>query len=512
MTETIANPDATRSSSESLLSVRDLRVTFTRHGEEPFTAVDGVSFDVRPGQTVGLVGESGCGKSVTSLAIMGLLPHRGNHVEGSVMFEGTDLLSLSDSAMRDLRGPDIAMIFQDPLSSLNPVVPMGRQVTEVLERHRGMSRKAATPVARDLLDKVGIPDPERRLKDYPHQMSGGMRQRAMIAMALACEPRLLIADEPTTALDVTIQAQILALLKELVQESGTALVDDHPRPRCRRRPLRRGQRPLRRAASSSGASGTTSSPRPATRTRAVCSRRSPDSAASGETAEPDPRVGRRQPSVGACVRVRPPLLAARGVCTERTPELEDDGHRALRCFNPVEAPDERDDARRPQCDGDPRSGTTGRGGRRPARRPRGQGPLPDQEGSHLRPDRRVRLRRRRGRPRDPPRRDATASSGSPAAGSRRSGGPCSSLEPLTAGSVLFDGVDIATCHRRADAPTAQEHADGLPGPDVEPRPPAVGGVPPRRGDEGPRPHRGRRRDVRPAARAPRPPSACRRPP
>ncbi len=155
---------------------------------------------------------------------MGLLPKRGNNVEGEATFEGTNLLALDEKAMRERRGRDIAMIFQDPLSSLNPVVPVGLQVTEVLERHRGMSRRAAQPVARDLLKRVGIPDPDRRLKDYPHQMSGGMRQRALIAMALACAPRLLIADEPTTALDVTIQAQILALLKELVQETNTALV------------------------------------------------------------------------------------------------------------------------------------------------------------------------------------------------------------------------------------------------------------------------------------------------
>lgn len=211
-------------STEPLLSVRDLRVTFQRHGEKAFRAVDGVSFDVRPGQTVGLVGESGCGKSVTSLAIMGLLPARGNTVEGEAIFDGEDLLSLSPSQLRDRRGADIAMIFQDPLSSLNPVVTVGRQVTEVMERHRGMSRKEATPKAAELLDRVGIPDPTARLVNYPHQLSGGMRQRALIAMALACNPRLLIADEPTTALDVTIQAQILALLKELVVDTGTALV------------------------------------------------------------------------------------------------------------------------------------------------------------------------------------------------------------------------------------------------------------------------------------------------
>jgi peptide/nickel transport system ATP-binding protein len=209
---------------EPLLSVRDLRVTFQRRDERAFRAVDGVSFDVRPGQTVGLVGESGCGKSVTSLAIMGLLPSRGNTVEGQALFDGEDLLSLSPSQMRDRRGADIAMIFQDPLSSLNPVVTIGRQVTEVMERHQGLSRKEAMPKAAELLERVGIPDPRARLVNYPHQLSGGMRQRALIAMALACNPRLLIADEPTTALDVTIQAQILALLKELVVDTGTALV------------------------------------------------------------------------------------------------------------------------------------------------------------------------------------------------------------------------------------------------------------------------------------------------
>ncbi|MEV7042651.1 ABC transporter ATP-binding protein [Amycolatopsis sp. NPDC051061] len=208
----------------ALLEVRDLTVNFVRRGERPFAAVDGVSFDVEPGQTVGLVGESGCGKSVTSLAIMRLLARRGNKVSGSVRFEGTDLLKLSDKDMRDRRGRDLGMVFQDPLSSLNPVIPIGLQITEVLERHRGMSRKAASLEATDLLDKVGIPDPSRRLSEYPHQLSGGMRQRALIAIALACRPRLLIADEPTTALDVTIQAQILALLRELVQDTGTALI------------------------------------------------------------------------------------------------------------------------------------------------------------------------------------------------------------------------------------------------------------------------------------------------
>jgi len=219
----VAPEGSARSSSEPLLEVDDLRVVFGR-GSKAFTAVDGISFSVSPGQTVGLVGESGCGKSVTSLGIMRLLPGRGNSVTGSVRFEGTDLLGLSDQQMRDMRGADLAMIFQDPLSSLNPVVSLGVQVSEVLQRHRGMKKGAANERSEELLGKVGIPDPTRRLEEYPHQLSGGMRQRALIAMALACEPRLLIADEPTTALDVTIQAQILALLKDLVTESNTALI------------------------------------------------------------------------------------------------------------------------------------------------------------------------------------------------------------------------------------------------------------------------------------------------
>ncbi|MGW3466878.1 ABC transporter ATP-binding protein [Saccharopolyspora sp. NPDC000995] len=208
----------------ALLEVRDLSVVFARKGEPPVTAVDGISFDVDPGRTVGLVGESGCGKSVTSLAIMGLLPSTGAEVSGSINFDGTDLLQLPRRELDQRRGRDLSMVFQDPLTSLNPVVPIGLQVSEVIERHRGLPRKEAMPEAEDLLRRVGIPDPRRRLKEYPHQLSGGMRQRALIAMALACKPRLLIADEPTTALDVTIQAQILQLLTELVVETETALI------------------------------------------------------------------------------------------------------------------------------------------------------------------------------------------------------------------------------------------------------------------------------------------------
>ena len=199
-------------------------MAFPRRGEQPTVAVDQVSFAVEPGQTVGLVGESGCGKSVTALAVMGLLPRRGVRVSGSVRLAGTELLGLPEAALRDRRGRELAMVFQDPLSSLNPVLPIGLQVSEVLERHRGLRRAQARGEAAELLGRIGIPDPQRRLDEYPHQLSGGMRQRALIAMAVACRPRLLIADEPTTALDVTVQAQILALLRELVAETGTALI------------------------------------------------------------------------------------------------------------------------------------------------------------------------------------------------------------------------------------------------------------------------------------------------
>ncbi len=207
-----------------VLEVEELAVTFTRRGEQPVRAVDGVSFAVAPGETVGLVGESGCGKSVTSLAVMGLLPRRGVSVGGSVRLDGQELLGADDRMLRRLRGADMAMVFQDPLSSLNPTVPIGTQVTEVLLEHRDMDRKQAAREAVELLDKVGIPDPDRRLKEYPHQLSGGMRQRALIAMALACSPRLLIADEPTTALDVTIQAQIVDLVRQLKENIGMAII------------------------------------------------------------------------------------------------------------------------------------------------------------------------------------------------------------------------------------------------------------------------------------------------
>jgi oligopeptide transport system ATP-binding protein len=208
---------------EPLLSVEDIRVQFwTRRGT--IHAVNGVSFDIAPGETLGIVGESGCGKSVTALAILGILPRAGRVPSGRALFEDRDLLQLSDRQLRRVRGREIAMIFQDPMTSLNPVLTIGRQITEALETHFGMKGKAAEKRAAELLDRVGIPTANKRVRDYPHQFSGGMRQRAMIAMALACQPKLMIADEPTTALDVTIQAQILDLLRELVAEENAALI------------------------------------------------------------------------------------------------------------------------------------------------------------------------------------------------------------------------------------------------------------------------------------------------
>jgi oligopeptide transport system ATP-binding protein len=215
--------EAVRTSRE-LLSVRDLRVTFGS-GDRQVNAVNGVSYDMAPGDTLGIVGESGCGKTVSSLAVMRLLPKPAARIPtGSIVFEGRELLELSDDEMRDIRGDRMAMIFQDPMTSLNPVLSIERQLTEVLETHRKLKRKRATGRALELLEIVGIPAAKQRLNDYPHQFSGGMRQRVMIAMALACDPRLLIADEPTTALDVTIQAQILDLMRSAVRETGTALI------------------------------------------------------------------------------------------------------------------------------------------------------------------------------------------------------------------------------------------------------------------------------------------------
>ena len=208
---------------DALLSVSDLSVEF-RTSAGPVRAVNGISFDVAAGETIGIVGESGSGKSVTSRAIMGLLPTRTSTVRGSVTLSGDQLIGLPERQYRKIRGERVAMVFQDPLTALNPLYQAGEQVAEALRFHFGLSRSAAMARSRDLFADVGLPDPDGVVKKYPHELSGGMRQRVMIAMALACEPELLIADEPTTALDVTIQAQILELLRDLVRDRGMALL------------------------------------------------------------------------------------------------------------------------------------------------------------------------------------------------------------------------------------------------------------------------------------------------
>ena len=207
----------------ALLTVKDLAVRFeTHHGT--VRAVDGISFDMEEGETLGLVGESGSGKSVTNLALLGLIPSPPGVMSGQVHFDGQEISALSEPELRKVRGNRIAMIFQDPMTSLNPLLTIGRQMTEVLELHKGRSRSEALRLSATGLGEVGLSEPEKRLAQYPHELSGGMRQRVMIAMGLLCEPRLLLADEPTTALDVTIQAQILELMAEVQRKHGTAII------------------------------------------------------------------------------------------------------------------------------------------------------------------------------------------------------------------------------------------------------------------------------------------------
>ncbi len=208
----------------SILQVSDLKTHFeTRNGT--VKAVDGVSVEVNRGDTLGIVGESGCGKTVLALSIMRLIPEPpGRIVSGSIVFDGTDLIGLDEDAMRNLRGREISMIFQEPMNSLNPVLKIGDQVSEAIRLHQGLSKKDSLERALEMLKLVGMPSPEERLKNYPHQMSGGMRQRVMIAMALSCNPRLMLADEPTTALDVTIQAQIIELINEMKKKVGTSVI------------------------------------------------------------------------------------------------------------------------------------------------------------------------------------------------------------------------------------------------------------------------------------------------
>jgi len=208
----------------ALLEIKDLSTRFYTQGRV-IKAVDGVSYSIEPGETLAVVGESGCGKSVTALSVMGLIPWPpGKITGGQVLYRGKDLLTMDPESVRQIRGKEISMVFQEPMTSLNPVLTIERQLTETVESHLDMTREQARQRAVEVLSQVGIPDPERRLDQYPHQFSGGMRQRVMIAMALICNPHLILADEPTTALDVTIQAQILALMKELSAEYGAAMI------------------------------------------------------------------------------------------------------------------------------------------------------------------------------------------------------------------------------------------------------------------------------------------------
>ena len=209
---------------EPLLQIKDLRTHFfTEDGV--VKAVDGVTYDIQPGEILGLVGESGCGKSVSALSVLRLIPNPpGKIVSGEIIFEGEDILKMDEDEVRHIRGNKIGMIFQEPMTSLNPVLTIGRQLTETLELHLKMDKQASGQRAVELLELVGIPEAKSRINDYPHQFSGGMRQRVMIAMALSCNPKLLLADEPTTALDVTIQAQILEVLTRLTRELGTAVI------------------------------------------------------------------------------------------------------------------------------------------------------------------------------------------------------------------------------------------------------------------------------------------------
>jgi peptide/nickel transport system ATP-binding protein len=320
---------------EPLLAVRNLGVTFQLRGGRAVKAVDDVSFEVRPGQHVGLVGESGSGKSVTSLAVMGLLPSRGVKLSGEVLYGGRNLLEQSRRSLSNLRGRDIAMVFQDPMTSLNPVIPIGLQITEVIEQHFDVSKNDARDRAGDLLKKVGIPDPSKRLKDYPHQLSGGMRQRVLIAIALACEPRLLIADEPTTALDVTIQAQVLEVLKQLVADTDAALLMiTHD---------------LGVVAGLCDTVNVMYSGRiveSATRERLFAQPRHPYTGGLLESIPrlDSPRGAPLKPIPGSPTQVLPwaegcafaPRCGNRtDECTSRTPGLEPDGDRLLRCFNPL---------------------------------------------------------------------------------------------------------------------------------------------------------------------------------
>jgi peptide/nickel transport system ATP-binding protein len=320
-----------------LLEVRDLRVVFRRRGLPDSVAVDGVDFDVPAGQVVGLVGESGSGRSATAMAVMRQLPRRGVEVTGRVLLDGVDLLTLSEAEMRVRRGRDLSMVLHNPRSALNPVIPLGPQLTGALRRHGGMAKAPARRAAVELLDRVGLADPRRGLDAYPHQLTGSARSRALIAVAAAGRPRLLVADEPTTALDVTTQAQILQLLREVVRETGAALLMTTPdlgvvAGTCETVNVLYSGRIVERA-QRHRLFGTPRHPYTHGLLGAIPRLDGPPAAALG-TIHGTGRDG--LPWVGACA-FAPRCPRALPRCGEVSPAVDTSGGRLLRCHNPVPA-------------------------------------------------------------------------------------------------------------------------------------------------------------------------------
>ena len=474
-----------------MLSVEDLHVRFgTERGL--VYAVNGISFEIAPGETLGIVGESGCGKSVTSLALLGILSRNARVTSGRAIFEGQDLLALSDEQLRTVRGREIAMIFQDPMTSLNPVLTIGRQIREALETHFGLDRAQARTSARPSCStRSGSRARSVRLKDYPHQFSGGMRQRAMIAMALACEPKLLIADEPTTALDVTIQAQILELLRSLVAELDTALIlITHDlgvvAGMCERVNVMyagmfvetgSAERALRAAAPPVHA-------RPAPE-RAAARCRPPPAAAA------DPRRAAEHAEPAGRVPVRAPLpLRGRGVASGGAAARGSSRPAThVRCFNPVPADEWQRTRLAARRERDERARTA-----RARRRRRAQGLVPDPQRPRARPARRRRQGRRRRLAPDPGAARRSGSSASRAAASRRSAARSSVSTSRPAARSSSTGPDITHLDEEALRPLRRADADDLPGSVRLAEPAAFRRPHGRRAAARPRPSAARRRE------------------
>ena len=464
----------------TLLRLTDLTVDFASQ-EGTVHAVNRVTFEVAPGELVGLVGESGCGKSVTASAIIGLTGMVPNAtVSGSIEFIGRDLLTMAESDVRAIRGRDISMIFQDPVTSLNPVLNIERLMTEGLELHLGLSHADAVTRSIELLGEVGIPKAANRIKDYPHQFSGGMRQRVMIAIAISCNPKLLLADEPTTALDVTIQAQILRLLKKLAREHEAAVIVDHPRPRRRRRHVPAHPRDVRRAHRRERRRPSRSSRTRTTRTPWGCSRASPrlERAARRDPAD-HRRTAARPGQPAARLRVRAAVLSGhRRVLGGRARAR---GHRrtaaSRRCFHSGQL--REDETARCRRD-----------------RPSPAGRRPGHSGHrrrHLGDDTLVRIEDLRvhfpitsgvvfqrkvgavyavdGLTFDVRRGETLGLVGESGCGKSTTGRAILQLIRPTTGRVLYEGGDLANLKGEPPARAAQAHADDLPGPVREPEQP-----------------------------------------